>query len=241
MADAPRSLSTRDRALAELVRLRGWADEGAIQRAIGEASSSAGARELGAVLVASGVLTADQLLELEAAMDGRPSAPKGSGSSSANDRTVARSDAGATMAAPSGRKVGENVGPYRILRELGRGGMGVVYRALHPELRREVALKVMLAGGDASDGDVERFRREAAVVAKMGRHPSLVQIHDIGRDGERLYFTMDFIEGRSLRQKIAEEGPLPGRDAARIAADLASALAFSHAAGVVHRDVKPAY
>ncbi|MEK7468292.1 MAG: protein kinase [Planctomycetota bacterium] len=233
-------MTTRDRALAELVRLRGWADEAAIQRAIQEASSAAGARDLGAILAASGVLTPNQLRELEAAMDGRPSGAQGSGSSSALDRTVAKSDAGVTIAAASGRKVGDTVGPYRILRELGRGGMGVVYRALQPELRREVALKVMLSGGDESSSDVERFRREAAVVARMGRHPSLVQIHDIGRDGERLYFTMDFIEGRSLKQRIAEEGPLSGREAARIAADLASALAFSHAAGVVHRDVKPA-
>ncbi|KAF0244323.1 MAG: hypothetical protein FD180_2580 [Planctomycetota bacterium] len=240
MPDAPRSLTTRDRALAELVRLRGWADERAIESAIQEASSAAGARDLASILVASGVLSAAQLRELEAAMDGRPSGAQGSGSSSALDRTVAKSDAGVTMAAASGRKVGDTVGPYRILRELGRGGMGVVYRALHPELRREVALKVMLAGGDASSDEVERFRREAAVVAKMGRHPSLVQIHDIGRDGDRLYFTMDFIEGRSLRQKLADEGPLSGREAARIAADLGSALAFSHAAGVVHRDVKPA-
>ncbi|MCC6741842.1 MAG: protein kinase [Planctomycetia bacterium] len=231
MSEPKAPLSTRDRALAELVRLRGWAGEEPIQRAIAEVSDSGGARDLGSILVTSGLITPAQLRDLEAAMDGR-----GSGGS---DRTVARSDPGATLAA-AGRKVGDTVGPYRILRELGRGGMGVVYRALHPELRREVALKVMLAGGDASETDVERFRREAAVVARMGRHPHLVQIHDIGRDGDRMYFTMDFIEGRSLRHRVAEEGPLPGREAARIAAELAGALAFAHAAGVVHRDVKPA-
>ncbi|MCC6742009.1 MAG: protein kinase [Planctomycetia bacterium] len=242
MEGAARQLSKRDRALAELVRVRGWADDASIDRAIAEASRSAGEPDLGSVLVASGAISPEQLQALADAIDGRSSRPRPPtrAPSGSADRTVARSDAGATVVPASGvRKPPDLIGPYRVLRELGRGGMGVVYRALDPELRREVALKVMIAGAQAHEADVERFRREAAVVAKMGRHPHLVQIHDIGRDGDRLYFTMDFVEGRSAKQRVEEEGPFPPRDAARIAAEVAGALAFAHKAGVVHRDVKP--
>ncbi|MBI2922875.1 MAG: protein kinase [Planctomycetes bacterium] len=229
-----KALSKRDRALAELVRVRGWADDPAIERAIAEASD---ASDLGSVLISSRLLTPEQLRTLQDAIDGvstRSSVKSGSNL----ERTVAKSDPGATVV-PGPKKMPDQIGPYRLLRELGRGGMGVVFRALDPELRREVALKVMIGGAQANESDVERFRREAAVVARMGRHPNLIAIHDIGRDGERLYFTMDFIEGRSAKQRVEEEGAYPPREAARIAAEIAGALAFAHKAGVVHRDVKP--
>ncbi|KAF0244622.1 MAG: hypothetical protein FD180_2348 [Planctomycetota bacterium] len=246
MSGSTQGLSKRDRALAELVRVRGWANDASIEKAVAEASRSEGAPDLGSVLVASGIISPVQLQALSDAIEGKSSRsragtrPPTRAPSSASDKTMARSDAGVTVKAPSGvRKPPDQIGPYRVLRELGRGGMGVVYRALDPELRREVALKVMIAGAQAADADVERFRREAAVVAKMGRHPHLVQIHDIGRDGDRLYFTMDFVEGRSAKQRVEEEGAFPPREAARIGAEIAGALAFAHKAGVLHRDVKP--
>ncbi|MCE9581674.1 MAG: protein kinase [Planctomycetes bacterium] len=243
MSGTTPGLSKRDRALAELVRVRGWADDAAIEKSVADASRAGGKTDLGSVLVISGLITPDQLQALENAIDGKSSRPRPPtrAPSASSDRTVARSDAVAEPAMPpSGiRKPPDQIGPYRVLRELGRGGMGVVYRALDPELRREVALKVMISGTHANEADVERFRREAAVVAKMGRHPNLIQIHDIGRDGDRLYFTMDFIEGRSAKQRVEEEGAFPPREAARIAAEMAGALAFAHAAGVLHRDVKP--
>ncbi len=247
MSGTSPGLSKRDRALAELVRVRGWATDASIEKAIAEASRAEGEPDLGSVLIASGVISPEQLQALTDAIDGRssrprpPTRPPTRAPSASADRTVARSDAaGETVVPPSGiRKPPDQIGPYRVLRELGRGGMGVVYRALDPELRREVALKVMIAGAQAHEADVERFRREAAVVAKMGRHPHLVQIHDIGRDADRLYFTMDFVEGRSAKQRVEEEGAFPPREAARIAAEVAGALAFAHKAGVVHRDVKP--
>ncbi|NUN49242.1 MAG: protein kinase [Candidatus Brocadiae bacterium] len=240
MTGSPEGLTKRDRALAELVRVRGWATDQAIDRAVAEASSPGGGRGLGAVLVAGGVISAKQLESLENAIDGRSSRTRPSTpSASRSDRTITRSE-GAGGAPPSGiRRAPDVIGPYRILRELGRGGMGVVYRALDPELRREVALKVMIAGSQSTEADVERFRREAAVVARMGRHPHLVQIHDIGRDGDRLYFTMDFIDGHSAKQHVEENGPFPPRDAARIAREMAGVLALAHRTGVVHRDVKP--
>ncbi|KAF0245660.1 MAG: WD40 repeat-containing, partial [Planctomycetota bacterium] len=151
------------------------------------------------------------------------------------DRTVVPGGAGASAPAAAPATFGE----YRILRELGRGGMGVVYRALDPKLGREVALKVLLAGSDATATDIERFRREAAVLARLGSHPGLIPVHDIGHTDGKMWFTMEYVEGRSLRQRVLEEGPLPPREAAQVAADVAGALEHAHRAGVVHRDVKP--
>lgn len=108
-----------------------------------------------------------------------------------------------------------------------------------PEPPREVALKVIRAGAEFDEASVERFRREAALLARLGSHPHLVGVHDAGRDGDRLWFAMDLVRGLSLSRRI-EEGPLPPREAARIVAEAASGLAFAHAAGVVRRDVKPA-
>ncbi|MCU0722865.1 MAG: protein kinase, partial [Planctomycetes bacterium] len=131
------------------------------------------------------------------------------------------------------------LGPYRLLSELGRGGMGVVYRAFHPGLKRTVALKVLVAGEDASDEAIARFRREAEAVARLGHHPHIVPVYDIGQEGRRHYFAMHLVEGRPL-DRILDEGPLPPREAARIAMRVAEALSHAHGHGVLHRDVKPA-
>ena len=131
---------------------------------------------------------------------------------------------------------------YQVLGELGRGGMGVVYRALDPELGREVALKVLTprAGSDRG-GDVrwQRFRLEAEALARL-RHPHVVQVHEVGEEGGVAFLVMALVEGQSLADRVRERGPLPPREAARIAAALAGALDALHAQGVLHRDVKPA-
>ncbi|MCU0723568.1 MAG: serine/threonine protein kinase, partial [Planctomycetes bacterium] len=131
------------------------------------------------------------------------------------------------------------VGPYRIEGELGRGGMGVVYRAFHPGLKRTVALKVLIAGEDASAEAIARFHREAEAVAKLGHHPNIVPVYDIGSEGHRHYFAMHLVEGRSLDQAI-DEGTISPPEAARIAKKIAEALSHAHERGVLHRDVKPA-
>ncbi len=132
----------------------------------------------------------------------------------------------------------KSFGPYEILSELGRGGMGVVYKARHPQLDQVIALKVLLAGDMASKTQVKRFQREAELAGKL-KHPNIVAIHDAGTLDDRHYFTMDFIEGVALSDRIKARD-LSLRHGVEIARDLARALQHAHANGVIHRDVKPA-
>ncbi len=136
----------------------------------------------------------------------------------------------------------EKIGRYRPSAEIGRGGMGVVYRAEDPELHRPVAVKVILfppAVDDAMRAELEtRFQREARAAARI-RHPGVVTVHDVGRDGDYLFLVMELIEGESLAERL-RRGPRPTRaEAFTIAARVAEALAAAHAEGVAHRDVTP--
>ena len=121
---------------------------------------------------------------------------------------------------------------------LGRGGMGVVYRAWDRRLNRPVALKMLLAGAYARPEELERFRREAEAEAGL-RHANIVQIYDVGDLDGRPYFTMEFVEGGSLAQKLSG-APLPAGQAAGLLATLAEAVQAAHDRGIVHRDLKPA-
>src|SRR5215469_10032937 len=127
---------------------------------------------------------------------------------------------------------------YEVESVLGRGGMGVVYRARHLRLGRHVALKMALAGSYAGPHERERFRREAEAVAAL-RHPNLVQVYDAGDWAGRPYFTMELIEGGSLAERLAGT-PQPARQAAALLATLAEAVHVAHQGGIVHRDLKPA-
>jgi serine/threonine-protein kinase len=126
---------------------------------------------------------------------------------------------------------------YDVTEELGRGGVAVVYKARHLRLNRPVALKMLLAGAWASRADRQRLSREAELVAAL-RHPNIVQVYDVGNLDGRPYFTMEFVEGGSLDQKLAGE-PLSAREAASLLAVLAEAIDAAHRAGIVHRDLKP--
>jgi serine/threonine-protein kinase len=126
---------------------------------------------------------------------------------------------------------------YDVEAELGRGGMGIVYRARHRKLNRPVALKMILAGAYASPQDRARFQREAEAVAAL-RHPNVVQVYDSGEAGGRPYFTMEFVEDGTLAEKL-DGTPLPARPATDLVAALARAVHAAHASGVVHRDLKP--
>ena len=126
---------------------------------------------------------------------------------------------------------------YELLGELGRGGMGVVYRARQYGLNRLVALKMVLAGTYARADELVRFLAEAETAARLHHH-GIAQIFGTGRAGELPYFVMEFVDGGSLADRLAS-GLLPPTEAARIALQLAEAVAHAHAAGVVHRDLKP--
>ncbi len=132
---------------------------------------------------------------------------------------------------------GARLGPYEILSSLGAGGMGEVYRARDPKLRREVAVKILPAAFAADPDRVARFEREAYAVAALS-HPNILAIHDFGTDAGVTYAVMELLEGQSLRDAI-NAGALPRRKAVDYAAQIASGLGAAHARGVVHRDLKP--
>src|SRR5262249_38129567 len=127
---------------------------------------------------------------------------------------------------------------YEVQGVLGRGGMGVVYKAWHRRLHRAVALKMLLAGPYARPEELERFLREAEAVAGL-RHANVVQAYDMGDLEGRPYFTMEYVEGGSLAQKLAGT-PQPADQAAALVATLAEAIEAAHQTGIVHRDLKPA-
>jgi len=129
-------------------------------------------------------------------------------------------------------------GDYELLHEVARGGMGVVYRARHMKLNRIVALKMILAGPLAADEDITRFRTEAEAAARL-QHPHIVAVHEVGEIEGQHYFSMDFIEGTSLAQKLLQSGPMPGRVAARYVRLMARAVHHAHKQGILHRDLKP--
>lgn len=133
----------------------------------------------------------------------------------------------------------ESIGPYRILGELGRGGMGVVYRSLRTDLDREFALKVVLPGAEVTAELLARMRREAQAAASLAGHPGIVGVHDVGEHDGRLYLAMDFVQGPSL-SAVVQEGELTPAAAAEIMAHIARAMEHAHDHGVVHRDLKPA-
>src|SRR6516165_3664175 len=126
---------------------------------------------------------------------------------------------------------------YEVEAVLGQGGMGVVYKARQLALKRTVALKMLLVGAYAGPRERARFQREAEAVAGL-RHGNIVQVHDVGDHEGMPYFTMEFVEGGSLAQKLAGT-PQPARPAAALVATLAAAMQVAHQSGIVHRDLKP--
>lgn len=134
--------------------------------------------------------------------------------------------------------IGRTVGNYQIIEEIGRGGMGVVYKALQISLNRVVALKVLPKQFTADPEFLSRFRREARAAAGLN-HPNIIQIYEIDQQSGVHYFVMEYIEGTNLKTLIESQGPLPLVQAVDIAWDSCKALDFAHERGVVHRDIKP--
>jgi serine/threonine protein kinase len=127
---------------------------------------------------------------------------------------------------------------YEILEEIARGGMGVIYKARQVSLNRTVALKMMLAGSLAGPEDLGRFRKEAEAVARL-EDPHIVRVYDFGTQDGMPFFTMEYIDGGSLKDRLARER-VGYREAASLVATLGRAMHRAHQAGIVHRDIKPA-
>jgi tetratricopeptide (TPR) repeat protein/predicted Ser/Thr protein kinase len=169
-----------------------------------------------------------------ATVDQPPSAPPGLAATIDTAAPAAQK----APARPRGAPGAPLVEGYEVLGELGRGGMGVVYKARQTGLNRVVALKMVIAGEHAGEGQLERFRIEGEAVASL-QHPNIVQIYEVGKRDGLPYFTLEFVDGGCLTQKINGK-PMPPTKAAEILESLARAMALAHQLGIIHRDLKPA-
>ena len=159
-----------------------------------------------------------------------------SGMPDADSPTQAAEGQGTTPHLPPGATV-RYFGDYELQREIARGGMGVVFKARQVKLNRPVALKMILAGSLAGEAEIQRFYLEAEAAANLD-HPGIVPIFEVGNHEGQHYFSMGFVEGQSLAQRVAE-GPLPPREAAGLMVQIAEAVQYAHEKEVIHRDLKP--
>jgi serine/threonine protein kinase len=132
---------------------------------------------------------------------------------------------------------GENIGPYRIIEQLGQGGMATVYKAYHAALDRYVALKVLHPAFHEDPNFAARFQREARVVAKL-EHPSIVPVYDYAEQESRPFLVMKYIQGETLKARLSR-GPLSAAEITQVVDAVGSALAYAHKQGILHRDIKP--
>jgi serine/threonine protein kinase len=163
-----------------------------------------------------------------------------SGAPDGHDATQVRTNpaaGGASRPGAGAAYIDGTVAGYELLDELGRGGMGVVYKARQRGLNRPVALKMVLAGAHARPEDLARFRAEAEVVAHL-QHPNIVQIYEIGEQVGRPFLALELVTGGTLQKRLAGT-PQPVRPAAHLVEVLARAIHFAHQRGIVHRDLKP--
>ncbi len=133
--------------------------------------------------------------------------------------------------------IGENIGPYRIIEQLGQGGMATVYKAYHAALDRYVALKVLHLAFNEDQTFTARFQREARVVARL-EHPNIVPVYDYSEHQARPYLVMKYIEGDTLKARLGQ-GPLTTAEIERVVNSVGSALEYAHQQGILHRDIKP--
>ena len=137
----------------------------------------------------------------------------------------------------------ERIGRYEILGELGRGGMGIVYRAQDPVIGRTVAIKTIRLEGFTEAEEMERLRerlfREARSAGILS-HPNIVTIYDIGQEGDTAYIAMEFVNGATMEGLLKKSGAVAPEQLLRILRETASALDYAHSKGIIHRDIKPA-
>ena len=152
-----------------------------------------------------------------------------------NETPVPTDRAGDRVRADAGPR--RRLGNYELLAEIGRGGMGVVYKARQIGLGRIVALKLIRAGDDCGAHDLARFRIEATAAAQL-QHPNIVQVYEVGEEDGRPYLSLEWVDGGTLEQRLAGT-PQPALDAAALVERLARAVQHAHERGVIHRDLKP--
>ena len=207
-------LSREERIVSELLLSRGRVSKDALESAVARLRETSSTDTLVDALVKDGKLARDAATRI-----------------SDEARAI---DAMLTPEKPENERLGD----FRLVREIGRGGMGVVYEAIQDPLGRRVALKVLPSIVAMDERPAIRFLREARVVAGLD-HPGIVKVLTSGQVDGRLFYAMDLVKGEDLRARL-EKGALAPEEAARIAAEVARALAHAHEAGLVHRDVKPA-
>ncbi len=175
----------------------------------------------------------------------QPAAPPPSPQEAPEPPAVAPDDVTASveLPVPPSSLIGQTLGSCRIKQKIGQGGMGQVYKAYQPLLDRTVAIKVLPSSLVESQEMRGRFRQEARAAANL-RHANIIQVHDFGVQGELIYMVMEYVDGQSLKERLAElrqageRMPLP--EALDLIRQVADALAYAHASGAIHRDVKPA-
>jgi len=183
---------------------------------------------------------ADELRELWAVAQfahmARPAGPPSPAGAPTGVFTPSLTDAPTTQA-PSAA-LPRDFGDFELLEEIGRGGMGVVYRARQKSLDRAVAVKMVREAHLATEADRARFRTEANAAAQL-KHPNIVTVYEVGSVGGQAYLCMEHVGGQTLAEKVRTDGPLPPRVAAQLVAVIARAVEHAHAEGIIHRDLKP--
>ena len=224
-------LCTPDAAAEAIRRLESWGDQTLAADKVGE-WLGVGGSVVSALRAVVG--KGDPLPELIAALRRLAAQLPAQASSGPDAPTVS----GEPPAPPTSPRHPSKLGPYLLIEEIGHGGMGVVFRARHERLGTHYAVKVLQVGEGASPEMLARFEREAGAVSRLGKHPNIVTVHDLGREAGVLYYAMDLVEGNSLRDLLRER-VFRFDQAAAVVEKVARALHFAHQRGVIHRDVKP--
>src|SRR5678816_2494238 len=144
-----------------------------------------------------------------------------------------------TSCSTQDKMIGRTVGKARILKRLGRGGMGDVYLTQHPDYDKAVAIKILPPDLTRNDELLQRFRREAESAARLD-HPNLVEIYDVGEENGFHFIFMAFVDGVNLQEHLDDHGKLDFKEASRIGYEVACGLKAVHGEGIIHRDIKPA-